>query len=74
MRSRYVFAGWLLVVGFASGYACAALNRAHAEPQPAFDRNLVERLVRAHEDSAREAEGQRRALEGISREIERCKR
>ncbi|HET8936394.1 MAG TPA: hypothetical protein VFN67_23280 [Polyangiales bacterium] len=74
MARRNALAGVLLLVTFLSGYACAALSRAHAEPQPAFDRSLVERLIRAQEESAREQEGQRRALEAIAREIERSRR
>lgn len=43
---------------------------AHAEPQPAFDRALVERLVRAEEAQARAAEDQARELHEIRRAIE----
>lgn len=74
MVHRNALAGLLLLTTFLAGYASAALGRAHAEPQPAFDRNLVERLIRAQEESAREQEGQRRALEAIAREIERSRR
>jgi hypothetical protein len=74
MARRNAFAALLLMATFAAGFACAALGRAHAEPQPAFDRSLVERLVRAQEESAREQEGQRRALETLARELERCRR
>lgn len=74
MAQRNVLTGLLLVAMFLAGYASAALGRAHAEPQPAFDRSLVERLIRAQEESTREQEGQRRALEAIAREIERSRR
>jgi hypothetical protein len=37
----------------------------HADPQPALDRQLVERLVRAQESQAH-------ALEGIQRAVERA--
>jgi hypothetical protein len=47
--------------------AVAALSGAHAEPQPAFDRSLVERLVRAEE-------AQTRSLEKIASAAERCNR
>lgn len=47
--------------------AVAALSGARAEPQPAFDRALVERLVRAQE-------AQTRALEKLASVTERCKR
>jgi len=40
---------------------------AHADPQPALDRQLVERLVRAQESQAR-------ALEALTRAAERCAR
>lgn len=63
-----------LVITFAAGYVCASLSRAHADPQPAFDRALVERIVRAQEEQTREQEGQRRALEAINRTLEHLKR
>ena len=62
-----------LAVTFATGYVCASLSHAHADPQPAFDRTLMERLVRAQEEQAREAEGQRRALETLNHTLEHCK-
>ena len=37
MPHRKALAGLLLVITFLAGYASAALSRAHAEPQPAFD-------------------------------------
>jgi hypothetical protein len=74
MAHQKTLAGLALVLTFVAGYACAALGRAHAEPQPAFDRSMAERLVRAQEESARENEGQRRALEALTREIERARR
>jgi hypothetical protein len=54
-------------VVFAAGAATATLGRARAEPQPAFDRVLVERLVHAQEAQAH-------ALEALTRAIEHCKR
>jgi hypothetical protein len=50
-----------------AGAAAIRLGSAHAEPQPAFDRNLVEHLVRAEESQAR-------ALEALNRTLERCQR
>jgi hypothetical protein len=44
----------------------ASRSFAHAEPQPALDRALVERLVRAQE-------AQVHALEALTRAAERCK-
>jgi hypothetical protein len=63
-----------LVAMFAAGYACASIGQARADPQPAFDRALVERVVRAQEEQAGEQEGQRRALESINRTLEHLKR
>jgi hypothetical protein len=56
----------VLITVIATG-AVAALSGARAEPQPAFDRVIVERLVRAQET-------QSRALEKIASAAERCKR
>jgi hypothetical protein len=47
--------------------AAAAVSGVRAEPQPAFDRALVERLVRAQE-------AQTRALEKLVSATERCNR
>jgi hypothetical protein len=41
----------LFLLGSFAYHACSA--PAHADPQPALDRQLVERMVRALEDSAR---------------------
>jgi hypothetical protein len=74
MSSRGALTTLALLLTFVAGYVSASLGSARAEPQPAFDRALAERLVRAQEEQAREQEGQRRALEALTREIERCKR
>jgi hypothetical protein len=63
-----------LMAAFASGYVSAALSRAQADTQAAFDRSLVERLVRAQEVQAREQEAQRRTLEAINHTLENFKR
>lgn len=76
-----------LALAAATGFAAAHVGRAHAEPQPAFDRVLVERLIRAQEEQARSPdalmrvlertaraqEEQTRALEALVRVTERCK-
>lgn len=49
------------------------LGSARAEPQPALDRALVERLVRAQEAQAHAQEAQLRALDAIARAAGRCK-
>lgn len=53
-----------LLVGFLLGQALTA--RVHAEPDPALDRQLVERMVRAMESQAH-------ATEDLVRATERCK-
>lgn len=63
---RSIFTNLTIVVAVAA-LALAALSGARAEPQPAFDRPLVERLVRAQE-------AQTRALEKLVSAAERCKR
>jgi hypothetical protein len=50
---------------FVLGALTASASRLHAEPIPAFDRNLVERMVRAEEAQARK-------LEDLVRAAERC--
>lgn len=60
MPSRTTLA-WLFVA------ALAWAASAHADPQPALDRQLIERLVRAQE-------AQTHALEDIARAIERASR
>lgn len=74
MAHRKALTYLALLLTFAAGYASAWLGHVRAEPQPAFDRSLAERLVRAQEQQAREQQGQRRAMEEVSRAIERCKR
>jgi uncharacterized protein HemX len=56
-----------VLLAFGLGVACAAFGRAHAEPQPALDRGLVERVVRAQEAQAHQ-------LEALVRATEKCKR
>ena len=56
----------MLLAAAALGAALATFGHAHAEPQPAFDRALTERLVRAEE-------AQVHALETLARAVERCK-
>jgi hypothetical protein len=63
---RYLIAV-LVTIALAGVIALAAGSGARAEPQPAFDRAIVERLVRAQE-------AQTRALEKIASAAERCKR
>ena len=66
---RHPFDVTLLVV-LVLGFAWAVYNgqsQAHAEPQPTIDRQLVERLVRAEES-------QTRAIEELTRAVERCGR
>jgi len=69
--STRTLAAALLAFGvFAAGLASAALSgAARAEPQPAIDRGLVERLVRAEEQQVKELERLTRATE---RAAERC--
>jgi len=55
-----------LLLAFVAGIATTLIAPAHAE-QPAIDRALVERLVRAEETQARQ-------LEALARAAERCKR
>jgi hypothetical protein len=55
-----------LAVAFAAGAAVASIGHAHADPQPALDRALVERLVRAQESQAH-------ALDALTRAAERCR-
>lgn len=55
-----------LIVTFVAGVVSAMLGAARAE-QPAIDRALVERLVRAEEAQVRQ-------LEALTRATERCKR
>jgi hypothetical protein len=54
------------VVAFLAGIAAATVHSARAEQQ-AIDRALVERLVRAEEQQARQ-------LEAVARAAERCRR
>ena len=54
-----------LVLAFVAGAASAMLGTARAE-QAAFDRAIVERLVRAEEQQVH-------ALEALTRATERCK-
>jgi hypothetical protein len=56
----------MLLAAAALGAALATIGRAQAEPQPAFDRGLSERLVRAEE-------AQVHALDALVRAAERCK-
>jgi hypothetical protein len=56
-----------VVSALAAGAAIAAISGVRAEPQPALDRSIVERLVRAEE-------AQTRALEKIASAAERCGR
>ena len=58
-----------LVVALVTAIAVGALSarNATAEPQPAIDRSLTERLVRAVEEQAR-------ATRELVRAAERCKR
>lgn len=44
-----------------------AATSVHADPQPAIDRQLMERLIRAEE-------AQTHALEGIERALQSCRR
>lgn len=61
-------AGWLVATLFAVGLALALTDRhAHADPSPALDRQLVERMTRA-------LEAQARATERLVQATERCKR
>jgi len=54
-------------VAFGAGVASSAFGLAHAVPEPAFDRGLVERLVRAEEAQAH-------VLEALVRATEKCHR
>jgi hypothetical protein len=54
-------------VAFGAGAASSAFGPVHAAPDPAFDRGLVERLVRAEE-------AQVHALETLVRATEKCNR
>jgi hypothetical protein len=53
-------------LALAAGVLGASLGRVNADPPPALDRGLVERLVRAQE-------AQVHALEALTRATERCK-
>ena len=55
-----------LLIAFVAGVMSAMFGAARAE-QPAIDRALVERLVRAEEAQVRQ-------LEALTRATERCKR
>lgn len=58
------------VLAFVAGAAiAAALTTAHvhADPQPALDRQLVERLVRSQEEQTRQ-------LQALVRATEKCQR
>jgi hypothetical protein len=71
-----------------AGAALANLTTVSAEPQPAWDNDLVRQLVRAQqgqekalealvrssEQQTRAAEQQTRALENIARALEKCQR
>ena len=46
-------------------FGCA-MSSAHADPQPALDRQLVERMTRALEEQAR-------ATQQLARVMERCR-
>ena len=70
----------LALLWAAAVIAAVAMSRARAEPQPAFDRTLVERLVRAQEAQVRAQETQLRAqeaevraLESLVRATEKCR-
>lgn len=54
--------------------AALLMSRVHAEPQPAVDRSLVERVVRAQEAQVRAQEAQLRALDALVRATEKCRR
>lgn len=42
----------IAIIGFVLGIAATQLSRVSADPQPPFDRQLSERLVRAQEAQA----------------------
>lgn len=68
-RRRHVLGSGLLAaaVVLAFAFASASAHVAHADPQPALDRQLVERLVLAEESQAHQ-------LEALTRAVERCGR
>lgn len=55
----------LLIAAALGAGVAATLSHAHAEPEPALDRVLLERLVRAEESQVH-------ALEALVRATERC--
>jgi hypothetical protein len=58
---------FVVLAAFLLGAALGAIGLARAEPQPAFERALTERLVRAEEQQAR-------SLDALVRATEKCKR
>jgi hypothetical protein len=56
-----------IFVAFILGAICTTLGSARAEPRPAIDRDLMERLVRSQES-------QIRAIESLVRATEKCHR
>lgn len=60
---RLIFAVMLIVAALCG----SALPRVHADPEPALDRALVERMARALEQQAR-------ATDSLVRATERCKK
>jgi hypothetical protein len=56
-----------IVLAFTLGAICTGLGSARAEPRPAIDRDLMERLVRSQES-------QIRAIESLVRATEKCHR
>jgi len=76
MMSRPVF---LLLAAAVVGAVLANLGRAVAEPQPAWDREMVRQLIRAQdgqrdalEASVKMQEQQARALQELARTLERA--
>lgn len=59
--------GVLVAAAFIALALASPAGRAHADPQPALDRQLTERLVRA-------LEAQARATERLVQATERCRR
>lgn len=58
---------YAIVFAFAVGALLATLSGAHADPSPALDRQLVERMVRA-------LEAQAHATDRLVQATERCQR
>jgi len=65
---------WTLIAAAVLVTCMVTLGEARAAPEPALDRAVVERLVRAQEAQAAALKDQTRAIERLTRAIERSGR